>query len=74
MSQEEVFRILQELGGEATTSQIRKVAKEKFPDLSLSQYINNRLVKLEDYGFIERRIDECGETSWIIKRDFLKSP
>jgi Fe2+ or Zn2+ uptake regulation protein len=52
MSQQLVLQLLQELGGVATSSQIVKLAREKYPDLSLWQYVNNRLRKLKKWGFI----------------------
>ena len=47
MSQEDVFNILKELGGEATTEQIRKKARVKYPKRTLYLYVLNRLRKLE---------------------------
>jgi len=54
MSQEEVYKILEELGGKATNKQVRLRAKEKFPDLSLSSSksflsipINNNACKIK---------------------------
>lgn len=47
MSQEDVYRILKELGGMATSAEIKARAKEKFPDRTLFLYVGNRLRKLE---------------------------
>ena len=68
MSQEEVYKILEELGGEATTLEIRKRAKEKFPTFSLYQYVGNRLRKLEKNGYIIKISDEKhgASTRWKI--------
>jgi hypothetical protein len=43
---------LQELGGTATSSDIIRLAREKYPDLSLWQYVGNRLRKLRRSDFI----------------------
>ena len=50
MSQAEVYKILKELGSQATTRQISDRAKVKFPRLSLYMYVYNRLRKLEKKG------------------------
>jgi Fe2+ or Zn2+ uptake regulation protein len=47
LSQYEIYLILEELNGKATTSQIKKRAREKFPDYSLHTYVYDRLTKLE---------------------------
>jgi hypothetical protein len=43
---------LVELGGVATTAEIRKRAREKYPNFSLWKYVNDRLVKLKQRGDI----------------------
>jgi hypothetical protein len=43
MSQQIVLQLLQELGGIATSSEIIRLAREKYPDLSLWQYVGDRL-------------------------------
>ena len=53
MSQIEILLILQELGGTATHTQIVKRAKEKFPDLTLYQYVGNRIQKLIKSGTVK---------------------
>ena len=58
MSQEEVYKIIKEFGGEATTKEIRQRAKEKFPRFSLHQYVSIRLRQLERKGYIKRIYDE----------------
>ena len=71
MSQEEVYKILEELGGEATTKEIRKRAKEKFPDFSLHQYVGNRLRKLEKNGYVTSISNkESRETRWKIVEEY----
>lgn len=65
MSQKEVYNIIRELGGKASTSEIKKRAREKFPNLSLHLYVNNRLTQLEKYGFIRKHA--AGRvTTWTI--------
>jgi hypothetical protein len=54
MSQEDVLKILKELGGKATTAQIRERAKNKYPDRTLFLYITNRLKRLEHFDRIKK--------------------
>jgi uncharacterized membrane protein len=65
LSQQEVYLILKELGGEATTKQISIRAKEKFPDATLYTYVHNRLTKLEKNGYV-KRIAKGKEEFWQI--------
>ncbi len=69
MSQEEVYKILKDLGGFATTKEIREEAKRKFPNLSLHMYVYRRLKKLEKYGFV-KRIAGYKKTKWKIVRKY----
>jgi hypothetical protein len=46
MSQRIILELLRELGGKGTTRQIEELAKKKYPDASLDQYVNDRLNKL----------------------------
>ncbi|MEM2507679.1 MAG: hypothetical protein QXF61_11620 [Nitrososphaeria archaeon] len=69
MSQKEVYEILKELGGEATTKQISQKAKEKFPNLSLYLYVSNRLRKLEKNGYVKRVIKD-GKIVWKIVAEY----
>jgi len=52
MSQLEVYKILKELGGEATTDEISELAKKKFPEYTLHMYVINRLKKLKKKGIV----------------------
>lgn len=65
MSQHEVYKILEELGGIATTNQIKKKAREKYPQYTLYQYVTNRLNKLEGKGIIRKYIID-NEYTWEI--------
>ena len=47
MSQEDVYKILKELGYEATSKAIKTKALEKFSALLLHTYVHNRLTRLE---------------------------
>jgi hypothetical protein len=47
MSQEDVFKILKELKGEATAKEIKELAKKKYPTRTLHMYVGDRLRKLE---------------------------
>jgi Fe2+ or Zn2+ uptake regulation protein len=69
LSQEEVYKILKELGGKATTRQISIRAKEKFPTASLYQYVGNRLQKLEKNGHVKRTLEKR-EITWSIIADY----
>jgi len=62
MSQGDVYRLLEELGGRATSKQIAAKAREKYPDRTLSQYVGNRLQKLQNKGCVKRDTDGC----WVI--------
>lgn len=57
MSQDDVFDIIKELDGKATTAQIRKHTREKYPTRSLFSYITNRLKKLQGHKKIT--FDRC---------------
>jgi len=74
MSQEEIYKILKELGGEASTSEISRRAKEKFPNLTLYQYVGDRLRKLEKKGYVARVIDKsergAGTVRWMIIEEY----
>lgn len=52
MSQQDVYNILKSLKGEATTKQIREIAKTKYPNRTLYLYILDRLKKLEKNDLI----------------------
>ena len=49
MSQQTVLQLMQELGGIATSSQIIRLASQKYPDLSLSHYVSS---------------NDCSRTAW----------
>jgi hypothetical protein len=53
LSQEEVYFILKELGGTASSKEIADRAKQKFPTLSLWSYVNKRLLQLEKKGYVQ---------------------
>lgn len=53
MSQLEVLKILEELGGRARRVDISKKAKEKYPQYSLHLYVSDRLMKLRRSHTIE---------------------
>lgn len=63
MSQDDVFNLLKDLKGEATTREIRELAKKRYPARTLYLYIGNRLQKLEKNG----KILKNGE-KWKIKK------
>jgi len=63
MSQEDVLQILKELKGEATTKEIRELAKKKFRERTLYLYVTDRLKKLERNNLVSKE----GE-KWKIKK------
>jgi len=74
MSQQDVYEILCELGGEATTEEIRQRAAEKFPERSLHLYVTNRLNKLRKWGAVERReverdVEVTSSVSGLVHRE-----
>ena len=56
MSQQAVLQLLQELCGIATISEVSRLAQQKYPTLSLSQYVGNRLRKLKKWGFVDYEV------------------
>ncbi len=54
MSQEKVYEILKELGGEATTGEISRIAKQKYPTADLYHYVSTRLGQLEKFHIVEK--------------------
>jgi uncharacterized membrane protein len=69
MSQKEVYEIIKELGGEATYREIKRRAKEKFPNLTLWQYVTDRLKKLEKKGYVIK-IKRGNEIVWKIVEEY----
>ena len=63
MSQEDVLSILKELKGEATTKEIRELAKKKYRERTLYLYVGDRLKKLERNNRITKE-----EEKWKIKK------
>jgi hypothetical protein len=53
MSQQAVLQLLHELGGTAISSEIIRLAREKYPNLSLWQYVGNRLRKLRKWAMMQ---------------------
>jgi Fe2+ or Zn2+ uptake regulation protein len=53
MSQQIVLELLQQLRSTATSSEIIRLAREKYPDLSLWQYVGDRLRKLKKWGLVD---------------------
>ena len=70
MSQYKVYKIILELGGKASTGEIRELARKKFPDATLFMYVNNRLNKLEKKGIVKRIITNS-TSYWEIIDDYI---
>lgn len=66
MSQEDIIEILRELGGSATTSEIRLRARAKYPERTLYLYVANRLGKLEKWGRVEKHF-ERDQMRWFLR-------
>jgi len=69
MSQQKVYRILKELGGEATTKEIRKKGKEKCPNDTLYTYASLRLKQMEKWGIV-KQIGNKTTNKWKIMTNF----
>lgn len=52
MTQEDVRRLMEELGGEATTGELSQLAKERFPERTLDTYVGSLLRRLRTKGFV----------------------
>lgn len=61
MTQEDVRRLLDELGGRATVEEISTRAKENYPDRSLHTYVGQLLRRLEKKGFVTKVDDKIWE-------------
>lgn len=65
MSQKEVLRILKNIGGRATSSEIRQQAKQDFPDRKLFSYISRRLESLQKRDLVSKE-EVNGGVYWTI--------
>lgn len=61
MSQKIVLELLRELG-RATTGEVGRLARERYPDSSLCQYVSDRLNKLRKW----RTIGKDKEGFWYV--------
>jgi Fe2+ or Zn2+ uptake regulation protein len=66
MGQKQVYLLLKELGGEATTKQVSELAREKYPDQTLHHYAYQVLAALEKWGYVKR--SNRGKT-WKIEEE-----
>ncbi len=60
MTQEDVRRLLDELGGKATVKEISTRAEKKYPERSLHTYVGQLLRRLEKKGFVT----EVSDKTW----------
>jgi len=60
-----VRRLIIDLGGEATQTELTDLASKKFPKRTLSRYLNERLESMKRKELVEE-VDEDGETSWTL--------
>lgn len=54
MSQDDVLDVLRELGGRATTLEVRAECRRRWPDRTLDQYAHSRLRQLVRWGLVRR--------------------
>ena len=62
MSQMKIYNIIKELGGKASSIEIREVALKKYPKKTLHKYILNRLYLLRRNGIIK----QIQDGTWVI--------
>jgi 5-deoxy-D-glucuronate isomerase len=70
LGQKEVYDILKEMGGTATTKQISQKAKDLFPQYALWSYVGFTLRKLGKNGYVSRVKKEDQQITWKIIRDY----
>lgn len=73
MSQEDVRRLLEELGGEATVGELSKLAQEKYPERTLHTYLSERLQPMQKKGVVET-VEGEGRTVWRLTEKGKESP
>jgi len=61
MSQTVIRQLLSDLGGRATTAQIRELAKNRYPNATLHTYVSKRLQAMEKWGEVRKE-----GTYWIL--------
>jgi hypothetical protein len=66
MSQRLVYQLLRELGGKATITEIRKLAKAKYPESTLYSYAGKQLRRLQ-------QVDNASETWCLVPGEFPDS-
>ena len=66
MSKKKVYKLIKELGGKATHSKIKTLAKEKYPKLTLYRYTARELRRLEKSGYVR----QDNEGYWIIIKEY----
>lgn len=71
MSQEDIRKLLSELGGEANIDELSKTAKEQFPDRTLHKYLTQRLKSMEKKGIVVGTNN--GKSSWRLSREGAES-
>lgn len=69
VSQREIYALLRELGGDASRDELKAAAKEKWPRLSLYQYVHVPLKRLVTWGYVEQ-YEVDGKRRWRIIRDY----
>jgi Fe2+ or Zn2+ uptake regulation protein len=62
MSQNKVYQILKDLGGEASSSEIIEEARQRYPESTLHRYVTVRLRALERKDIVDEITDEVDGT------------
>jgi phage gp45-like len=66
-AQERLFNAIKELGGKASTAQIRAAVVEDLPSMKFSGQVTSTLWNLEEYGFVS--CEKIGaENVWSVVR------
>lgn len=72
MSQQEILKILDDLGGEATANEIRSEAKKRFPDRTLSTYVTKRLQAMKRQGVVEE-VEINDKSGWKVANENIQN-
>ncbi len=57
--------LLKELGGRATTKEVKELARRRYPDATLWHYVFQRLRQLEAWGIVRN----LGSDTWTIEAE-----
>jgi len=69
MSQKIVYECLKELGGKATSREIKEYIMSKYPTISLPSYVHMQLKQLKKWGYIKSIIRKDGKAEYEIIKE-----